>query len=50
MPTRGEDTDTSAHGRGFSLMASLVDEVRLLIEPKGTTVTLSKACSSLYPP
>jgi serine/threonine-protein kinase RsbW len=31
------------HGRGLALMTSLVDEVRLRIEPGGTTVSLSKA-------
>ncbi len=31
------------HGRGLALMASLVDEVQLEIEPGGTTVRLSKA-------
>lgn len=33
----------SEHGRGLALMASLVDEVQLEIEPGGTTVRLSKA-------
>lgn len=33
----------SEHGRGLALMASLVDEVQLDIEPGGTTVRLSKA-------
>jgi serine/threonine-protein kinase RsbW len=32
----------SDHGRGLALMASLVDEVQLEIEPGGTTVRLSK--------
>jgi serine/threonine-protein kinase RsbW len=31
------------HGRGLALMASLVDEVQLEIEPGGTTIRLSKA-------
>jgi serine/threonine-protein kinase RsbW len=34
---------SSDHGRGLALMASLVDEVKLEIEPGGTTVRLSKA-------
>ncbi len=34
---------SSEHGRGLALMASLVDEVELEIEPGGTTVRLSKA-------
>jgi anti-sigma regulatory factor (Ser/Thr protein kinase) len=50
MPTRGEDAAGSGGGRGFALMARLVDEVLLRIEPRGTTVTLSKACASLCPP
>ncbi len=33
----------SEHGRGLALMASLVDEVQLEIEPGGTTVRLSKS-------
>jgi serine/threonine-protein kinase RsbW len=33
---------SSEHGRGLALMASLVDEVQLEIEPGGTTVRLSK--------
>jgi anti-sigma regulatory factor (Ser/Thr protein kinase) len=33
----------SEHGRGLALMAVLVDEVQLEIEPGGTTVRLSKA-------
>lgn len=32
----------SDHGRGLAMMASLVDEVQLEIEPGGTTVRLSK--------
>jgi serine/threonine-protein kinase RsbW len=32
----------SDHGRGLALMASLVDEVQLEIDPGGTTVRLSK--------
>jgi serine/threonine-protein kinase RsbW len=32
----------SEHGRGLALMASLVDEVQLEIDPGGTTVRLSK--------
>jgi anti-sigma regulatory factor (Ser/Thr protein kinase) len=35
----------SDHGRGLALMASLVDEVQLEIEPGGTTVRLSKVRS-----
>jgi anti-sigma regulatory factor (Ser/Thr protein kinase) len=34
---------SSEHGRGLALMAILVDEVQLEIEPCGTTVRLSKA-------
>jgi serine/threonine-protein kinase RsbW len=34
---------SSEHGRGLALMASLVDEVQLEIEPGGTTLRLSKA-------
>jgi anti-sigma regulatory factor (Ser/Thr protein kinase) len=38
------DTATEAErGRGLALMASLLDEVELRIEPGGTTVCLSKA-------
>ncbi len=33
----------SENGRGLALMANLVDEVQLEIEPGGTTVRLSKA-------
>lgn len=33
----------SEHGRGLALMASLMDEVQLHIEPGHTTVRLSKA-------
>jgi len=40
---------TSAHGRGFALMANLVDEVHLRIEPEGTIVTLSKICATMCP-
>ena len=38
-----DSTVASEHGRGLALMASLVDEVQLEIEPGGTTVRLSKA-------
>jgi serine/threonine-protein kinase RsbW len=41
-----EATETAEHGRGLALMASLVDEVELQIEPGGTTVRLSKALPS----
>jgi anti-sigma regulatory factor (Ser/Thr protein kinase) len=34
---------SSEHGRGLALMAVLVDDVQLEIEPGGTTVRLSKA-------
>jgi anti-sigma regulatory factor (Ser/Thr protein kinase) len=34
--------ERSEHGRGLALMASLVDDVQLHIEPDGTTVRLSK--------
>ncbi len=39
-------TDTAEHGRGLALMASLVDEVQLQIDPGGTTVRLSKTIPS----
>jgi anti-sigma regulatory factor (Ser/Thr protein kinase) len=42
MPVLDSD-ETAEHGRGLALMASLVDEVQLYIEPGGTTVRLSKA-------
>lgn len=38
-----DDAMSSEHGRGLALMATLVDEVQLEIEPGGTTVRLSKA-------
>jgi len=41
-----DSAETSEHGRGLALMASLVDEVELCIEPGGTTVRLSKARAS----
>jgi serine/threonine-protein kinase RsbW len=41
MPVLDSD-ETAEHGRGLALMASLVDEVELYIEPGGTTVRLSK--------
>jgi len=37
-----DSAETVEHGRGLALMASLVDEVQLYIEPGGTTVRLSK--------
>jgi serine/threonine-protein kinase RsbW len=37
-----DSAETAEHGRGLALMASLVDEVQLYIEPGGTTVRLSK--------
>jgi serine/threonine-protein kinase RsbW len=37
-----DSSETAEHGRGLALMASLVDEVQLYIEPGGTTVRLSK--------
>ena len=37
--------ETSEGGRGLALMASLVDEVDLHIDPGGTTVRLSKVRS-----
>jgi serine/threonine-protein kinase RsbW len=37
-----DGVQTSAGGRGLALMASLVDEVELHIDPGGTTVRLSK--------
>jgi anti-sigma regulatory factor (Ser/Thr protein kinase) len=41
MP-EADGADTSAGGRGLALMASLVDEVDVHIDPGGTTVRLSK--------
>ena len=41
MPST-ETTEASESGRGLALMASLVDEVQLHIDPGGTTVRLSK--------
>jgi len=41
-----EGTDASPGGRGLALMASLVDEVDVHIDPGGTTVCLSKVRSS----
>jgi len=38
-----DGVETTAGGRGLALMASLVDEVDLHIDPGGTTVRLSKA-------
>jgi serine/threonine-protein kinase RsbW len=37
-----DGAENSDHGRGLAMMASLVDEVQLVIEPGGTTVRLSK--------
>lgn len=42
LPSRDRAT-SSENGRGLALMASLVDEVQLEIEPRSTTVRLSKA-------
>ena len=41
-----DGAETAAGGRGLALMASLVDEVDLHIDPGGTTVRLSKVRSS----
>jgi anti-sigma regulatory factor (Ser/Thr protein kinase) len=41
MPTLATDT-RSEHGRGFALMASLMDEVQLHSEPGSTIVRLAK--------
>jgi anti-sigma regulatory factor (Ser/Thr protein kinase) len=41
MPST-ESTEAPESGRGLALMASLVDEVQLHIDPGGTTVRLSK--------
>jgi serine/threonine-protein kinase RsbW len=41
MPS-SDNGDTPESGRGLALMASLVDEVHLHIDPGGTTVRLSK--------
>jgi serine/threonine-protein kinase RsbW len=38
-----DGAENAEHGRGLALMASLVDEVQLEIDPGGTTVRLSKA-------
>jgi anti-sigma regulatory factor (Ser/Thr protein kinase) len=43
----GDGADTSAGGRGLALMASLVDEVDVHIDPGGTTVRLSKVRPSV---
>jgi serine/threonine-protein kinase RsbW len=37
-----ETTMSSEHGRGLALMASLMDEVQLRIEPGSTVIRLSK--------
>jgi anti-sigma regulatory factor (Ser/Thr protein kinase) len=48
FPMPGVDgAETSESGRGLALMASLVDEVNLNIDPGGTTVRLSKLRPSL---
>jgi anti-sigma regulatory factor (Ser/Thr protein kinase) len=41
-----DGVETSAGGRGLALMASLVDEVDVHIDPAGTTVRLCKRRSS----
>jgi len=38
-----DSAEVAESGRGLALMASLVDEVQLEIEPGGTTVRLSKS-------
>ena len=43
VPSIPENSSRSEHGRGFALMARLVDEVQLSSEPGSTTVRLSKA-------
>lgn len=48
VPVR-DDAPVSAHGRGFPLMANLVDEICLTIEPSATIVTLSKRSTSTRP-
>jgi anti-sigma regulatory factor (Ser/Thr protein kinase) len=40
-----DNTKTAERGRGLALMADLVDDVQLHIEPGGTTVHLSKTRS-----
>ncbi len=45
-PTQVVST-TPEHGRGFALMASLVDDVRVSAEPGRTTIELSKALAPL---
>jgi anti-sigma regulatory factor (Ser/Thr protein kinase) len=42
MPTL-QSSAMADHGRGFALMASLVDDVQLSVEPGCTTISLSKA-------
>lgn len=42
VPARVESTLESERGRGLAMMASLMDDVQLCIEPGGTTVQLSK--------
>lgn len=43
IPAKEAHNATSSRGRGFALMASLVDELQIRFEPSGTIVTLSKA-------
>jgi stage II sporulation protein AB (anti-sigma F factor) len=43
VPSITKNSSRSEHGRGFALMARLVDEVQLSSEPGNTTVRLSKA-------
>jgi anti-sigma regulatory factor (Ser/Thr protein kinase) len=43
MPALDTTATMSEHGRGFALMASFMDEVRLYIGPGSTIVRLSKA-------
>lgn len=48
VPVR-DDATVSTNGRGFALMANLVDEICLRIESSATIVTLSKASTSTRP-
>jgi stage II sporulation protein AB (anti-sigma F factor) len=42
-PPAHEHNTVADHGRGLALMRSLTDEIRLCVEPGGTSVHLSKA-------
>jgi anti-sigma regulatory factor (Ser/Thr protein kinase) len=38
-----ESSPSSDHGRGLALMAALMDDVRVQVEPGGTTIYLTKS-------